>query len=138
MDTLDDAPVTHIEPVAAEVPYDEFNLALRIMLNTDWVTLFKTVGLDEAARQRSMTDEVLVPIDEDANPMPEGAVMDQPSATEYLQVVHNGYLNCGNLDLIVVDTEAFAESCTDGDDNASCVTGPFEVPSSESIIQLRK
>ena len=129
--------MTHIEPVAAAVPYTEFNLALRIMLNTDWPVLFKTVGLDEASRLRSMKHEALVPVDEEANPMPEGAVMDQSSAADYLQVVHGGYLNCGNLDLIVVDTEAFAESC-DVDDNASCVTGPFEIPSSEEIIQLRK
>ena len=119
------------------MPYAEFNLALRIMINTDWTVLFKTVGLDEASRLRTMKNEVLVPVDEDANPMPEGAVMDQPSAADYLEVVHGGYLNCGNLDLIVVDTEAFAESC-DNDDTASCATGPFEVPSSEDIIQLRK
>ena len=106
------------------------------MLNTDWLVLFKTVGLDEASRMRSMKDEALVPIDEDANPMPEGVVMDQPSATDYLQVVHGGYLNCGNLDLIVVDTEAFAR--TVDDDTASCDTGPFEIASSEEIIQLRK
>ena len=84
-----------------------------------------------------MKDEVLVLVDEDADPMPEDAVMNQPTASEYLQVVHEGYFNCGNLDLIVVDTEAFAESCVD-DDNASCATGPFEIASSEEVIQLRK
>ena len=123
-------------PHEAEVPFDEFNAAFAIMSVTDWVTIFKTISLDEASRDRSLHSERLVEADSEANPMPTGQVMDKSSPEEYLDSVHKNYLNCGNLDLVIVDTDGFAK-CVD-DDTASCGTGPYEVPSSEDIIQLRK
>ena len=118
-----------------EFPFSEFNSAFRIMSVVDWTVLFKTVSLDEASKGRSLNSERLVALDPDDNPMPEGQVMDQASPEAYLDVVHRGYLNCGNLDVVVVDTDDFARCVDDG--TASQGTGPFEVPSGPEIEQLR-
>lgn len=109
------------------------------MLNVDWTSLFKTVGLNKASYSRSLKSERLVPADPSEDPMPSGSVMNYPSAEEYLEAVHGSYLNCGNANLHVVssnviDTEGFVRSMNP--ETASAGTGPFEVPSHEASHQL--
>ena len=108
------------------------------MLEVDWTSLFRTVGLNKASYERSLKSERLVPADPVEDPMPTGSVMNQPSAEAYLEEVHNTYLNCGNANLHVVssniDDEGFVRSMDP--ETSSAGTGPFEVPSPEASRQL--
>ena len=109
------------------------------MLNVDWTSLFKTVGLSQTSYARSLKSERLVPADPVEDPMPSGSVMVYSSAEEYLEAVHGSYLNCGNANLHVVssnviDTGGFVRSMNP--ETASAGTGPFEIPSPEAAQQL--
>ena len=107
------------------------------MLEVDWTSLFKTVGLCKASYSRSLKSERLVPTSPEEDPMPTGSVMNHDSAESYLDAVHNGYLNAGNASLHVVsevDVDGFVASMDP--ETSSAGTGPFEVPSPEAARQL--
>ena len=108
------------------------------MLEVDWTSLFKTVGLCKASYSRSLKSERLVPTSPEEDPMPSGSVMNHESAEAYLDAVHSTYLNAGNANLHVIssdiDDDGFIASMEP--ETSSAGTGPFEVPSPEAARQL--
>ena len=134
---IKDCPLGRFYSAPSRFPLDTFESVFEIVLKSDFLTIFKTIGLDAKSGNTSLRNEELV--SRSGEPMPTGTVLGVP-ASEYFDGLLYTFINAGNSDLMVrsVGSVGFDYTLERNDTDSTC-TGPFPVIGTpEEIIQMRR
>ena len=134
---IKNCPLGGFYAIGGDFPRSIFESVFEIVLKSDFLTIFKTIGLDLKSGNTSLRSEELT--SRTGEPLPEGTVLGVP-ASEYFDGLLYTYINAGNSDLMVtsVGSAGFAHSMERNDTDSTC-TGPFPVVGTpEEIIQMRR
>ena len=131
------SPIPFCSPTCGRLPMKIFSDAFEIVLDSDFATIFQTIGLDQASGIPSLRDEELVSRTDE--PLPDGMILGVPAEDHFRELLYTN-ANAGTADMMIVTrgTIGFIESM-DRNDTDSVNTGPYPVIGSpEEILQMRR